>query len=250
MPVDMNRVCSIAAAHGLKVVEDCALSLGGRLDGKHTGLYGTVGCFSFYPVKHITTAEGGALITNDGELAAKIRLASAFGVDKHHGVRKVAGVYDAISLGFNYRMCELHAALGVQQLKRLPGFLEKRAENHAYLAEQLREVEGLHLFDSAGSGFESSHYCLSMLLQGRLSTHRDALKSALKGLGVGTSIYYPRPVPAMSYYQEKYGYTEGSYPNAEEIASRSIALPVGPHLGPRDAEYIAESVKNAIRDLR
>src|SRR5260370_35957367 len=119
MPVDMCAVPRIARKRGLFVVEDCALSLGSRYRGVHTGLLGDVGCFSFYPVKHITTAEGGMITTTRPEVAAKISRQKAFGVDRQHGDPKVPGVYEATMLGFNYRMNEIEAAIGIQPAKRL-----------------------------------------------------------------------------------------------------------------------------------
>ena len=115
----MDKVLGIAQKHGLFVLEDCALSPGATFRNTHTGLLGDAGCFSFYPVKHLTTAEGGMIILKDEKLAQKIRLLKAFGVDRSHGERKVPGQYDVIDLGYNYRMSEIHAAIGVEQLKKL-----------------------------------------------------------------------------------------------------------------------------------
>jgi dTDP-4-amino-4,6-dideoxygalactose transaminase len=106
VPVEMVAVNAIARRHGLFVLEDCALAIGTLINGVHAGLLGDVGCFSFYPVKHMTTAEGGMVITRNAELAQKIRHARAFGVDRHMGERKIPGQYDVTALGFNYRMNE------------------------------------------------------------------------------------------------------------------------------------------------
>ena len=95
------------------MLEDCALAIGARIDDVHAGLFGDVGCFSFYPVKHMTTAEGGMVITRSAELAVKLRHLRAFGVDRHMGERKIPGVYDVTALGFNYRMNEIEAAIGI-----------------------------------------------------------------------------------------------------------------------------------------
>jgi len=247
MPVDMRAICAIAKEHNLRIVEDCALSIGGRLGGIHTGLWGDVGCFSFYPVKHMTTAEGGMFIMRDEELAAKATAARAFGIDRHHGQRKVPGQYDVNSLGFNYRMSELQSVMGIEQLKRLPQFIEDRKKNYGVLLEGLSELEGTHIFKSDHGDFESSHYCFSIVLDDELAAQRVEIIYALKEKGVGTSIYYPKAVPVLSYYRNKYGYREGDYPIAERISNQSIALPVGPHLADGDAEYIAGCVRDVIR---
>jgi len=250
MPVDMERVCKLAEKHGLHVVEDCALAVGSRLDGVHAGLFGLVGCFSFYPVKHLTTVEGGMVITADSDLAAKLINVRAFGVDRHHGVRKVPGMYDVNALGFNYRMSEIHAVLGTEQMKRLPGFLQQRDKNFAALMSGLAGIDGIELLQSSRDRFQSSYYCLSLILDAPLAERRPDVMDALKSRGVGTSIYYPQPVPRMRYYREKYGYVEGSFPGAERISDRSVALPVGPHLNEEDMAYIADSVKRTLKEVR
>jgi dTDP-4-amino-4,6-dideoxygalactose transaminase len=125
MPVDMERINAVAKKHNLFVLEDCALAIGTKYEGVRAGLLGDVGCFSFYPVKHMTTAEGGMLITKDKEIALKIERQRAFGVDRHMGERKIPGVYDVNMLGYNYRMNEIQAALGIEQLKRMDEFLKK-----------------------------------------------------------------------------------------------------------------------------
>ena len=250
MPVDMRKVCEIASRHDLFVVEDCALALGSRLDGVDAGLYGDVGCFSFYPVKHMTTLEGGMLITRREEIAAKIERQRAFGVDRTPSERKVPGVYDVTQLGYNYRMNEVQAAIGTEQLKRMNGFLEKRKLNYEALQDGLTEIDGIELLRSSHDEYQSSYYCLSALLSDDLQGKRFEVVSYLKERGVGTSVYYPRPVPHMTYYAQKYGYDMESYPVASKISYGSIALPVGPHLNEEDMDYIVESVKGAIQETK
>lgn len=247
MPVDMERVNAIAKKHGLYVVEDCALAMGTHFKGIHAGLWGDCGAFSFYPVKHMTTAEGGMLITKHKHIAEGIALVKAFGVDRQAGERKVPGVYDVVALGFNYRMNELEAALGVEQLKRMNGFLKKRKENHQALAQGLQDISEIEMFTSSHGEFQSSYYCFSILLKRPLAAKREKIIERLKSKGIGTSIYYPRAVPHFTYYKNKYGYQDNSFPVAALIAGSSIALPVGPHLNIEDMDYIVEELKNGIK---
>ena len=249
MPVDMDSVNAIAKKYGLFVVEDCALAIGTYYKGIHAGIHGDVGCFSFYPVKHMTTAEGGMLITQDGEIAEKITRQKAFGVDRTPSERSVPGLYDVTMLGYNYRMNEIEAVLGTQQLKKIGGFLAKRKENYEVLQKGLQEVGEIDLFRSSHEGYKSSYYCLSILLKDSLATKRFEIVDHLKRNGVGTSVYYPRAVPNFSYYKNKYGCQEHVYPIATCISQSSIALPVGPHLGLDDMGYIVEKVKNAIAEV-
>lgn len=249
MPVDMDRINAIAKKRSLFVVEDCALSLGSRYRGVHTGLLGDVGCFSFYPVKHITTAEGGMITTTRVEVADVIARQKAFGVDRQHGDRKVPGVYDVTMLGFNYRMNEIEAAIGIEQLKRLDGILATRERNYRALHRGLSEIDEISLLETSNGIFQSSYYCLSILLGKRLAGLRFELVSKLNAAGVGTSVYYPKAVPDLTYYREKYGFAPGIFPNASWISDASIALPVAPHLDEDDMAYIADAVKTAITEL-
>jgi perosamine synthetase len=249
MPVAMDRICAIAKKHSLFVLEDCALSLGAYYRGMHTGLWGDAGCFSFYPVKHITTAEGGMLITKRTELAGRIKRKRAFGVDRTACERKVAGIYDVTMLGFNYRMNEIEAALGIEQLKRMKAFLTQRRRNYTVLHKALSEIDELNLFRSTHGDFESSYYCLSVILNAALRSRRTEIVESLNRQGVGTSVYYPRPVPHFTYYSDKYGYNEKAFPNASAVSYSSIALPVGPHLGEEDMFYITDAMKMALSEV-
>ena len=248
MPVDMDPVLEIARKHDLFLLEDCALAFGTHYRGNHAGLIGDAGVFSFYPVKHMTTAEGGMIITRDSELTERLNLLKAFGVNRAHGERKLPGQYDVVDLGFNYRMSEVHAAIGVEQIKKLPGFLEARRRNFEHLRAGLEGIDGLRILDQAEDDGVNSHYCLSIILSADFASARESTIRYLIDEGVGTSIYYPRAVPLMSHYVKKYGYRENTFPNAEAISDRSIALPVGPHLNDEDMDYIANAVRMAFEN--
>jgi perosamine synthetase len=250
VPVDMPAITAIAKRHNLFVMEDCALSPGAKVDGIHTGLHGDAGVFSFYPVKHLTTAEGGMIILRDAELAAQLRLKKAFGVDRSHGERKVPGVYDVVTLGFNYRMSEIHAAIGIEQMKKLGGFLRQRELNHRVLSQLLQDVSGLRVLPAPTGRLTSCHYCLSVVFDDQLATRRPEIMDALTARGVGTSVYYPQPVPRMTYYREKYGYDASAYVNAARLSDQSIALPVGPHLGEPEMQAIASALAETLEKIR
>ncbi len=250
VPVDMPKVVEIAKKHNLFLLEDCALAPGAKVDGVHVGLHGDAGVFSFYPVKHLTTAEGGMIILRDNNLAKKLKLLKAFGVNRTYGERKIPGMYDAEILGFNYRMSEIHAAIGVEQMKKLPYFLEQRKKNHNRLEAGLKNLTGVSVLPQPiNDHICSSHYCLGMMLEKDIVGKRQLIMEALGKKGVGTSIYYPQPVPRMSYYKSKYGYDEKNFVNAAEISDHIIALPVGPHLNLNDMDYIVQSVKELLSDI-
>ena len=250
MPVNMDRINEIAKKYGLFVVEDDALAIGTYYKGVHAGLLGDVGCFSFYPIKHMTTAEGGMLITRNEEIATGITRQRAFGVDRTQGERKIPGIYDVTMLGYNYRMNEIQAALGIEQVKRMNEFLKQRKLNYERLYDGLKEIDEIFLFQSSHGDYQSSYYCLSMLLNESLVKKRFEIVDYLKGHGVGTSVYYPHPVPHLTYYKEKYDYGEETYPVAAMISNGSIALPVGPHLNIEDMDYIIASISKAIKEVK
>lgn len=245
IPCDVPAIAEVAREHGIPLIEDCALAVGARIDGRHVGLFGDVGCFSFYPVKHITTAEGGMFVSRHADVAATVARLRAHGVDRSHAERSVPGMYDVPSIGLNYRMSELQAALGRSQLRRIDEILARRRDNFARLQELLAADDRLHVLDGPGN----SHYCLSVVLHGEAGTRRDDVLRAIGEAGIGASVYYPKPVPRMTYYRQKYGYESGRYPGAEAISDRGIALPVGPHLENGDVEVIASALLAAVREV-
>ena len=223
IPCKMPEIMSFAKERRLHVIEDCALALGTKVAGKHVGLWGNCGAFSFYPTKHITTGEGGMFVTKYKAFADKARLLRGFGVKRYS-----YNNYNVPRLGYNFRMSEVTAALGRSQLKRADKYLSIRLKNSDYLEKLLYQY-----------GTNKGSYCF-MLFSGK----RDRIAQELRQNGIGTSIYYPHPVPRLTYYLKKYGYKRGDYPNAEEIADYSIAIPIGPHVTKENLEQIARIIKN------
>jgi perosamine synthetase len=215
----------------------------------HVGLLGDVGCFSFYPVKHITTGEGGMVITTRADLADRISKQRAFGIDKNVlADRRHTGAYEIEYAGLNYRMGEMGAAMGVVQLERLPDFLEHRERIYGLLEAGLEGIDGLEVVRSGHDGaLRSSFYCLAAVLtDDEQVSRREELIDELKRGGVGTSVYYPKSLPDTAYYARKYGYSPGSCPNATRISTRSIAFPVGPHVSEADVEQIIDTVTEVL----
>lgn len=249
IPCDMPAIRAWADAHGLWIVEDCALSVGARFDGAHTGTVGDAGCFSFYPVKHLTTAEGGMFVTRHDDVAARVRRLRAFGIDRAHDERTVPGMYDVPSLGLNYRMSELQAALGRAQLARADEMLERRRVNFGIVRRAVAALPHVRVVDAVDPPAVNSHYCMSIVLEGQLAARRGELIARLNDAGVGTSIYYPQPVPRMSYYRARYGDPGDRFPVASELSDASVALPVGPHVSDEDAARIGVTVANVVSEL-
>lgn len=251
IPVAMDQLTHIAQQHDLRIVEDCALAVGARYQNKHVGLWGDVGCYSFYPVKHLTTGEGGMYVTQHEHIAVQSAKLRAHGVDRKHDERSLPGNYDVPYLGPNYRMSELQAALGRGQIQRLAANIETRRQNFNRLRDGLLSAfEGdIVVLDAQSPNSESSFYCLSVVLKDEWRSLRDDLIRSLREQGVGTSIYYPRPVPEMSYYANKYKLPAGQYPNAARISYGSVALPVAPHVDTADIDYIIERFSYSLKGL-
>lgn len=249
IPVEMDKVMEIADKHNLIVIEDCALAVGGFYKGKHVGTWGHTGCYSFYPVKHITTGEGGMLISKDEDTVKKIANFRAFNYDRDRTKSTAPGVYDVIGVGMNYRMSELQAALGVVQMDKVDEILARRKENFEALKKGLSNLDFVSVLDSDNPDVQSSYYCLIAVMSDELGEKRPEVIARFKDMGVGTSVYYPQPVARMAYYQGKYGYNPDSCKNAAKISDHALALPVGPHLSTEDMEYIADCFKKIAGDL-
>lgn len=248
LPCDMARIEAAAEARGAFVLEDCALALDATYDGSKAGTLGLAGSFSFYPVKHMTSIEGGMVTTDDDDLAAALRKRRAFGYNRMLGERARPGIYDVDALGFNYRMSEVEAAVGLTQLDRMDDFQAARAANATALHGALAALDGLTVFPLEHGGARSSHYCLNAVLPSDGSVNRDTVVDGLKARGIGSSIHYPGPVPLFTYYSEKYGYAAGDFPVAEWLAAQTISLPVGPHLGEDGAGRIADAFAEAYQE--
>lgn len=241
LPADMNAINAVAREAGATVIEDCALAIDATYDGRKAGTLGLAGCFSFYPVKHITTIEGGMVTTDDAELAASLRRLRAFGYDKALGERTKPGQYDVVALGYNYRMNEVEAAVGCAQLAKLDAFQKKRARNFATLSKALANAPGLFVSPARHEKSVSSHYCLNVVLE-QGGDHRDEIVAALNARGIETSLHYPSSLPLFSYYARKYGHRPGEFPVAERFAAGTISLSVGPHLETDDMQMVGQAL--------
>ncbi len=248
--VDMVQINKIAKKYNLFVVEDCALAPGTYLDNCHAGLHGDVGVFSFYPVKHITSAEGGMVISKHNDLLKKISRIKAFGLDRNFLERKVPGLYDVKDLGINYRISELHAAVGIEQMKKLPYFLKQRKRNFEKLSTTLADINNTRVLPQLNDNrFKSSYYCLGLLLDDSIRYKREKIMKKLTARGIGTSIYYPSPLPRMTFYKDKYSYNPETYKNASTISDGIISFPVGPHLSELEMEFISKEFKEVMEEL-
>jgi perosamine synthetase len=244
-PADMIKIKKISKKYKLLVLEDCATAVGAKIKKKHVGNFGNAGVFSFYPIKHITTGEGGIVISNDKKLIDKINILKAFGVNKSYLKRRVPGEYDANLLGLNYRMNEISAAIGIEQIKRFPNFLRIRKKNFNYLKLKIKKKETFDIINFENKPFYGSYYCFCIVLKDPKINRLDIIQN-LNLYGIGTSIYYPKPIPEMGYYKKKYGYNSKNFKMAQKFSYRSIALPLGTHLTKKDLNLIAFAINRVL----
>jgi dTDP-4-amino-4,6-dideoxygalactose transaminase len=230
-PADLGAIGEIARKHGLVLVEDACQAHGATFDGRRVGSFGT-GCFSFYATKNMTTGEGGMITTDDDAVAERARLLINHGMP----VR-----YRHETLGYNFRMTDMAAAIGVEQLKKLAGFNLLRARNAEFLSGRLGAIHGLVTPAAAPSRTHVWHqYTLRVTSEFPLA--RDALVEGLRQSGIGTGIYYP--IPAHRQEALRGIMPEGvRLPCAEQFAREVISIPVHPGLSEADLEHIAATME-------
>ena len=240
---EMKEILDLAKEHHLYVVEDAAHAVGASLDGKHLGGWGDIGCYSFFPNKNMTTAEGGIVATNNAELASKIRLLRSHGMtsvtwDRHQGH---AWSYDVVDLGYNYRIDEIRAALGVVQLKKLRKNNQKRRwlteEYWRCLEQKVPEV----CLPFRGHRGESACHLMPIVLP--KETNRTVIMEMLKERGIQTSIHYP-PIHLFSYYKGPDGIH--SLEITEDLAKRELTLPLYPGMEAVDVKYVVNALGEAV----
>jgi dTDP-4-amino-4,6-dideoxygalactose transaminase len=248
-PCEMDTIYDIANEHHLFVVEDAAHALGAEYKGSKIGsLNSAAACFSFYPVKHITTGEGGMLVTNDEKIAEIATLNRAFGITKSTWERTTTyrpWYYEVEDIGFNYRMTEMGAAIGINQLKKIDELNKIRAKNAQFYADKLKTMKGIQL-PRTMKNVKHANLFYQVLVTEASRLSRDELLIELKNKGIGTSVHYPVPVHLMPVYRNLFGYKEGYLPNAEEISKQAISLPIHPILHTEDLEYIASSLQELL----
>jgi perosamine synthetase len=237
-PADMPALERLAAERGLWLVEDACEALGAvHGDGSLVGARGNLAVFAFYPNKQLTTGEGGAVVSPDA--AAKEQIDS----ERNQGRAPDMGWLDHDRLGFNYRLSDLHCALGIAQLEGLERRLAARARVAALYREGLAGIEGLELPCEDSGGDRRSWFVYVVQLPHGLD--RDATVVALRERGVDSKPYLPA-IHLMSFYRERFGHREGEFPVCEDVAARSIALPFYPSLGDGEVERVCAALSEII----
>jgi dTDP-4-amino-4,6-dideoxygalactose transaminase len=236
-PCDMEAVSALAERAGVAVLEDAAHAPGASLNGRACGTLGAVGCFSFFANKNLPLGEGGMIVTADDGLAERLRLLRSHGMtsltwDRHRGH---ASSYDVVLPGFNYRLDEVRAAVGLVQLRRLPDENAARARVAARYREALDGADGLRMPFAEARGVPAHHLAVVLLPQG---TDRQAVRTALEERGIQTSVHYP-PIHTFSAYREG---SRRPLPRTESVAGRILTLPLYGRMTDEQVEAVVDGL--------
>lgn len=227
LSANMKEIQKIADDNDLLVIGDAAQAHGAALNGKMVGSFGNLECFSFYPTKNMTTGEGGMITTNDNKL---FEIANSI---RNHGREKTKWGYEHGRIGYNYRMTDISAAIGLEQLKKLPSFLKKRRENAKFYDKNLENVETPYVLDDAKHAYHQ--YTIKC-------KNRDKLLEELKKNEIGFGIYYPKPLHKYPHL-EKFGHNDLKV--SERLVNEVVSLPVHPALTKEELEKVVDVINKA-----
>jgi dTDP-4-amino-4,6-dideoxygalactose transaminase len=256
-PADLDALRDVlrkAGREDVLILEDAAHAAGsiykGRPIGNCTANGTAAACFSFHPIKNMTTGEGGMVTTDDDDLAARIKLWKFHGVQRdawkaYSAAEKAPATYDVVLPGFKYNLTDIQSALGVHQLRKLPRFNQRRAEIAAVYRRELAplsDTDGLELPGAAPYDCVHPWHLFTVL-----PPHRAAFMDGLRALGIGTGLHF-EAVHLHTYYRERFGYREGMLPVAEKVCSRIVSLPLFPSMTDGDAADVVAAVRQVLHD--
>jgi perosamine synthetase len=245
---DYDALNKVASERGLAIVADRCHAIGARHDRMSAGDLATASAFSFHPVKHITSGEGGVVALADAERAAAARRFRNHGIATDHRERdrQMTHAYDMVDLGYNYRLTDLQAALGRSQLRRLPGWLARRREIAARYDALFADMPWLQPLKKRAGADHAYHIYVVALNLDRLTCDRDRIFLELRAGGIGANVHY-KPVHLHSYYRERLGCRPGLCPVAEAAYQRILTLPLYPDMTDADIERVVDTIEQSCR---
>lgn len=247
-PCDMNAINAIAVKHNLVIIEDCAHSIESTIGGKHTGTFGTFGCFSFYVTKNIITGEGGMILTTNEQSASRIKRLALHGMSadawKRFGDDGYKHYY-VVDCGFKYNMTDLQAAIGLHQLKRIEQYFEKRSIFKHRYDQAFKDLPVSLPSDPVGNNRHSYHLYPIMIDERQTGISRDAFLQKMTWHGIGVGVHY-LSLPEHPYYQERYHWNPDEFPEAKRIGRQTVSIPLSPKLTDRDIEDVIEAVTRSL----
>ena len=248
-PVDLEEILQIARKNNLVVIEDASHALGATYQGKKIGSISDMTIFSFHPVKHITTGEGGMITTNNKEYYERLKLFRTHGITKDKDkLLNYDGpwYYEMQELGYNYRLTDFQCALGLSQLKKIDRIIQRRREIVQKYNSEFKSVPEIKIPEiNPADSNPAWHIYMIQLNLDKLKEGRREIFEALRAENIGVNVHYI-PVHLQPYYQKRFGYHLGDFPRAEDYYSRAITLPVFPKMPDRDVDDVITAVKKVI----
>jgi perosamine synthetase len=244
-PADYDALFALASRRGIRIVADACHAPGATYRGRNAGTIADLSAFSFHPVKHLTTCEGGMVVTDDAEMASHMRRFRNHGIDSDHRSREKTGTfaYDMVELGYNYRLPDIQCALGMSQLKHLPQWLARRQAIAARYDEMFSRLPFVRPLVTRPDRTNAYHLYVIRLDLSLLRIDRRQAFDRLKAAGIGANVHYA-PVYHHSFYRERFGYQVGLCPRAEAAYQEILTLPMFPTLSDADMDYVVGTVSD------
>jgi len=236
-PVNLKKIHEIAEKHNLFVIEDAAHALGSSIESKKIGSFSDMTIFSFHAIKPITTSEGGAVLTNNANYANKLKLFRSHGI-----IKKKLWNSDMISMGYNYRLTEVAAALGISQLKKLDRFVTIRNKIANYFNERFKN-EKLFFTQNIEPNTTTSRHLYPIILNPELHCCKEKIFAQLQQKGLGVQVHY-KPIYQNSFYKEKFG--KFSLPVSNDFYRSEISIPCNQTMSMEDAKYVADTLLDVL----
>lgn len=246
-PVDIEKIKNIAKKYNLVVVEDAAHALGAMRNGKKVGQEADMTMFSFHPVKHITTAEGGIIVTNNEIYYEKLKMFRSHGItkDKRYLTKNEGPwYYEQHYLGYNYRITDMQAALGISQLKKLEKFIKIRNDIAEIYNMSFNNIENIKTPPIVNKESRHAYHIYPILLDKKID--KKKVFENLRENGIFCQVHYI-PVHLQPYYQKNFGYKKGDYPIAEEFYEREITIPLYPKMTKEEINYVIDNIKKVVK---
>lgn len=240
-PCFINQLKEIAEDHDLILIEDAAESIGGMVKAQKLGTFGDSAMFSFCQNKIISTGDGGCIVTDSKEVYDKLKLIRSHGRQETSNYFSSTEFMDYVSLGYNFRMSDITAALGISQINKIDRIIEMRRRNAKYLSDKLSSIDGIKILDTQDDYFHV-YQMYTIKVQDGLRV-RDDLMKHLSEKGIGTKVYF-YPVHLTYYYRSKFGFKGGELPTTEEISDHVLSLPIYPTMVKEDMDYVIETIRN------
>ena len=241
---NMRQLIPLVKKHNIKMVEDCAQAVGAKFEDKKVGSFGDAGCYSFYATKNITTGEGGMLVTSSEKIKDRALLIRNHGQSKTPKEKLAHWRYDVTDLGFNFRMSEIAAVIGLKQMEKLDIIIESRREVAKRYKEELEKIDGIEmLHDPESDNYRQGvFHLLEVKVEKPYPLKRDTLYDFLKKEGITTGVHYP-PLHMFSYYKKTTKYRKGDFPQAEALYSKILSLPMFPFMTELELQTVIKALK-------